>query len=86
MLVKVRHGALKDNLDKFISMPEIKRIILVTNQPDLAADRLPKVTVEMNDLEPPTFHFGRQLLDVIEPPHKNYFMYGRGSRTASPAR
>ena len=60
----------KDNLDKFISMPEIKRIILVTNQPDLAAlARLPKVTVEMNDLEPPTFHFGRQLLDVIERHH-----------------
>jgi len=70
MLVKVRHGALKDNLDKFISMPEIKRIILVTNQPDLAAlARLPKVTVEMNDLEPPAFHFGRQLLDVIERHH-----------------
>ncbi|NLM51568.1 MAG: hypothetical protein GX197_01935 [Firmicutes bacterium] len=70
MLVKARHGALQDNLDKFISLPEIQQVILITNQPGLAAlDKLPKVTVEMNNLDPTSFHFGRQLVDVIERYH-----------------
>mgnify|MGYP001025027391 FL=1 len=31
MLLAVRHAALRDNLDKLIMVPEIKRIILATN-------------------------------------------------------
>ena len=66
MLLAARHAALRDNLQKLIALPEIKSIILVTNQPALAAlAALPKVCVETNNLSPGQFHFGLQLQALV---------------------
>ncbi|HHX73282.1 MAG TPA: hypothetical protein GX699_00060 [Firmicutes bacterium] len=67
MLVAARHAALKDNLQKISALPEVERIILVTNQPSLAAlAGLPRVCVETNNLSPEQFHFGRQLQNLVD--------------------
>ncbi len=67
MLVKVRHAALEDNLAKLSALPEINRIFLFTNRSEL--NRLAvegKIFVEINLISPANFHFGRQLLEMIE--------------------
>ncbi len=67
MMVKVRHAALADNLDKLLAVPEVGRIFLVTDRPELAglaAD--PRLRVELNHIPHSRFHFGRQLLDLVE--------------------
>ena len=69
MLNGVRHAALADTAAKLLSLPEVGRVILVTNQPELAC--LPgqagrcrdgRFAVRVNTLLPGSFHFGRQLV------------------------
>ncbi|HZK24040.1 MAG TPA: hypothetical protein VFC74_01495 [Oscillospiraceae bacterium] len=67
MLLTVRHAALRDNLNKLVAVPEVKRIILATNHPEFKAyASLPKVIVEVNNIPPSQFQFGRQLINLIE--------------------
>ncbi|NLZ93898.1 MAG: hypothetical protein GX922_07795 [Firmicutes bacterium] len=67
MLLAVRHAALRDNLDKLIMVPEIKRIILATNREEFRSfSVLPKLIVEVNSIPPSDFHFGSQLRSLIE--------------------
>ena len=67
MLVKIRHAALLDNLAKLTELPEVDRIFLVTNRPELKSlvDGS-RITIELNHTPPAQFHFGRQLLDLVE--------------------
>jgi hypothetical protein len=67
MLVKIRHAALADNLAKLTELPEVDRIFLVTNRPELMhlADG-GRITIEVNHTPPAQFHFGRQLLDLVD--------------------
>jgi hypothetical protein len=67
MMVTVRHAALADNLDKLLAAPEVDRIFLVTNRPELAElCRDPRLRVEVNNTPPSSFNFGRRLLDLVE--------------------
>jgi len=62
----VRHAALSDTVDKLLSLPEVERVILVTNRPELAklcSDG--RFCARVNTLSPSGFHFGRQLLELL---------------------
>ncbi len=62
----VRHAALADTLDKLLSLPEVGRVFLVTNRPELA--RLSsdaRFRVLLNALSPAGFHFGRRLQALV---------------------
>jgi hypothetical protein len=65
MLIQARHGALRDNLDKLLVLPEVERVILVTNRPELAEISHDKVYIELNSTPPLQFAFGRELLRII---------------------
>ena len=69
MLVQARHGALRDNLDKLLSLLEVGRIFLVTNRPELACLGGGKVQVEMNTVPPTAFRFGQELSRLIRQHH-----------------
>lgn len=67
MLLAARHAALRDNLDKLMMVPEVKRIILATNREEFKSfAALPKLIVEVNSIPPTEFHFGTQLKAIIE--------------------
>jgi hypothetical protein len=66
ILVGVRHAVLADNVAKLLSLPEVARIFLVTNQPQLATvSSDARFRVELNSTPPSAFHFGRELLELI---------------------
>ncbi|MBS3948733.1 MAG: hypothetical protein KGZ57_10665 [Dethiobacter sp.] len=70
MLVRVRHGALADSVPKLLSLPEVARVFLVTNRPELAQlSTDPRFYVKVNRLPPTHFHFGRQLLELVDEQH-----------------
>lgn len=66
MMVKVREAALLDNLDKLKQVPEIKKLFLYTNRPQLEkpASRL-GVQVFLNAIKPGEFHFGEALKKAV---------------------
>lgn len=67
MLVQARHAALTDNVDKLLSLEEVERVFLVTNQPHLlqiSKDR--RFYAELNHIPPAQFHFGTRLLELVE--------------------
>jgi len=67
MLVTIRHAALADNVEKLLATPEVDRIFLVTNRPELAKlGGESRFRVELNDTPPARFHFGRTLLALVE--------------------
>lgn len=66
MLIRARHGALRDNLDKLLTLPEVERIFLVTNRPELANAVDPRIHTEVNRLSPGQFHFGSELLRLVK--------------------
>jgi hypothetical protein len=65
MLVCARHGALRDNVDKILAMPEVERIFLVTNRPELSGIDDRRITTVLNNIEPTKFHFGQELLRLV---------------------
>ena len=66
MLLVARHAALRDNLEKLARVPEIERIILVTNREEFKSfAAMPKLTVEVNSIPPAEFHFGAELKKII---------------------
>lgn len=66
MLVRVRHAALADNIDKFLSLPRVDRVFLVTNQPGLEQlSNDPRFCIEINNVSPMDFQFGRELLRLV---------------------
>jgi hypothetical protein len=69
MLVKARHAALRDNLDKLLSLPEVDRIFLVTNRRELLPLAGKKVHIEFNETKPAAFQFGRELTWMIDKHH-----------------
>ncbi|MDW7650328.1 MAG: hypothetical protein SCK29_02360 [Bacillota bacterium] len=64
MLVTVRHAALRDNLDKLLTLPEVGRVFLVTNRHELTALAGERIHIEFNETAPSDFHFGRELLHL----------------------
>lgn len=66
MLIYARHAALKDNLQKILALPDVGRVFLVTNRPELAALSGNKLHTELNETEPAEFHFGRELARLVE--------------------
>ena len=66
LLVRVRHAALRDNLEKILALPDVNRVFLVTNRPELAALADERVRLQLNKIAPADFHFGRELLRLVE--------------------
>lgn len=66
MLVQVRHAALHDNLGKFLALPAVNRVFLVTNRPELSAWADERIWPVLNKTAPADFHFGRELLNLVE--------------------
>jgi len=66
LLVRVRHAALHDNLEKILALPDVNRVFLVTNCPELAACADGRIQPVLNNIAPAEFHFGRELLGLAE--------------------
>lgn len=66
LLVRVRHAALQDNLQKILALLDVDRVFLVTNRPELAAWGNERIRVELNETAPANFHFGQELLRLVE--------------------
>ncbi|MCW3488641.1 hypothetical protein [Dethiobacter alkaliphilus] len=66
VLICARRAALQDNLAKLLSLPEVGRVFLSTNQPEIAALAGSEVHIEMNEAAPADFHFGRELLRLVQ--------------------
>lgn len=70
MFNRVRHAALADTVDKLLSLPEVGRVILVTNRPELAGlCTAARFSARVNSFSPAGFHFGRQLLALVNELH-----------------
>jgi hypothetical protein len=65
LLIQARHAALRDNLDKILSLPEVGRVFLVTNRQELASLSAERLHTELNTTKPADFHFGRELLRLV---------------------
>lgn len=63
-LATVRKAVVLDTIEKMGRVPEIDRVILCTNLPDLARDAAALGAAV--DYKRRRFHFGRRLLDVVE--------------------
>ena len=66
MLIRARHAALQDNLAKLLTLPEVGRVFLATNRPEIVALATSDVYVEMNSVAPTSFHFGQELLRLVQ--------------------
>jgi hypothetical protein len=66
MLIRARHGALRDNLAKLLALPETERVFLVTNRRELCDISHERIHIELNQTAPENFHFGRELLSIIK--------------------
>jgi hypothetical protein len=80
MLVQIRHAVLADNVSKLLALPLIKRVFLVTNQPQLSGISTdPRLKVELNNTPPSQFNFGRVLLELINRHHIRAMLYMGGA-------
>ncbi len=61
-MVILRRAMVKDNINRFLQVPEIDQIILVTNYPELRDSVSSEVVVDFDQGE---YHFGRRLQDII---------------------
>ncbi len=87
MLIRVRHAVLADNVDKLLSLPEVSRLFLVTNQPELAEiSSDPRFSAELNSIPPAAFHFGRQLLGLVNKHRIKAMLYLGGAAVPLAAR
>ncbi len=66
ILVRARHAALHDNLGKILALPDVSRVFLVTNRPELSAWADERIQPILNKTAPADFHFGRELLSLVE--------------------
>ncbi|MBS3899969.1 MAG: hypothetical protein KGZ54_04640 [Dethiobacter sp.] len=66
LLVCARHAALHDNLRKILALPDVNRVFLVTNRPELSLWADERICPVLNNTAPADFHFGRELLGLVE--------------------
>lgn len=80
MLVEARHAALADNIEKLLAVPEIRRVILLTNRPKLLHLSDDKRFIGLlNNVKPPEFHFGRELVTLVDRFEIDSFIYLGGA-------
>ncbi|MBS3983672.1 MAG: hypothetical protein KGZ41_07700 [Dethiobacter sp.] len=66
LLVHARHAALQDNLAKILALPDVNRVFLVTNRPELTVWSDERILPVLNKTAPADFHFGRELFSLVE--------------------
>lgn len=80
MLVEARHAALADNVEKLLAVPEIKRVFLLTNRPELVRFSDDNRFIGLlNTIKPAEFHFGRELINLAERFDIEAFLYLGGA-------